>query len=567
MKYQFGHKIHPLKSLTSALLIFFMLYFIGCAATAPPPGGPKDTEGPKLISSSPQNGSVNISPTTEIEFTFSEAISPRSVANSVVVRPALSSETSIDVSGNTVRINFQDSLQSQTTYIVSLGRSLKDYRDNPVQKNVQVAFSTGDQIDQNKITGKIYHVSKENQIKVLAWNKKRFQNDSLKKIAPDYLTAVDSTYSFSLTNLSSGTYYLLAVSSSRNSFQKVSSQDKVALPNIFPIKVSRDSTVQNISFYMTDDNLLQRFRVKRIETEGQYVKATFNQPIAQKNWSNVEMSIDDSIHAIYKWRDDKKPKQLKAYFDSLQADTNLTCTINNLLNRRQEKILAPQDQKNFNFRPKKDTIKPALQSAVPKNKSSKVKLNAPIYLNFTEPIRNIDSTDISFFNGADSTTIDWRKETIDANSIKIVPAKELEVDQNYFIKIHSQNWEDLLGNSFQDSIVTIKFNTVNKSNYGYLSGTIEGISNLNPTNIYLRANKIDGNYSSSIKLTETGNFKFNDLFAGNYTLSLWYDKNGNGIFDTGSLFPPTSAEYYQSFPQTIKIRPRWEKSGIKLEIQ
>jgi hypothetical protein len=45
---------------------------------------------------------------------------------------------------------------------------------------------------------------------------------------------------------------------------------------------------------------------------------------------------------------------------------------------------------------------------------------------------------------------------------------------------------------------------------------------------------------------------------GKYTLSLIYDKNQNGKYDLGTLFPFAAGEKKITFPDTLSARGRWE---------
>ena len=65
-----------------------LLLLLGCAAIAPPPGGPKDTISPYLLNNFPQTN-FNINNKQKIIFEFNELIDPKSVPYSVHIEPQI----------------------------------------------------------------------------------------------------------------------------------------------------------------------------------------------------------------------------------------------------------------------------------------------------------------------------------------------------------------------------------------------------------------------------------------------------------------------------------------------
>lgn len=57
-----------------------------CARQSSPMGGPKDEDPPMLISSNPDNESINVKP-TEIELLFNEYIKVENPTNQIIITP------------------------------------------------------------------------------------------------------------------------------------------------------------------------------------------------------------------------------------------------------------------------------------------------------------------------------------------------------------------------------------------------------------------------------------------------------------------------------------------------
>ena len=123
----------------------------GCANPVAPTGGPRDTTPPALVSSVPETGSVRVTDPV-VEVTFDEALDPASVREAVTLTPAPDRPPFVEASGKRLRIEL-DELRPGTTYIVTIGTGLRDARSVAIKSPIQLAFSTGDRIDDGELTG------------------------------------------------------------------------------------------------------------------------------------------------------------------------------------------------------------------------------------------------------------------------------------------------------------------------------------------------------------------------------------------------------------------------------
>jgi hypothetical protein len=61
-----------------------------------------------------------------------------------------------------------------------------------------------------------------------------------------------------------------------------------------------------------------------------------------------------------------------------------------------------------------------------------------------------------------------------------------------------------------------------------------------------------------------GRFHFDSIPAGNGTMELFTDKNGDGLLTKGSLTPWVPPEPFRVFPDTIEARKNWDVEGVTL---
>lgn len=140
-------------------LLFFLFGLIiagiaACATPIAPTGGPADKDGPKVEYTSPETGTTNFTGRTFV-FQFDEFIGRSSVQGAITVEPDLGIEYDVSWRRKTMTIEFEERFPDSTTVIIKLGTDLSDTRNNKMERPVTLAISTGNEIDEGKIMGRI----------------------------------------------------------------------------------------------------------------------------------------------------------------------------------------------------------------------------------------------------------------------------------------------------------------------------------------------------------------------------------------------------------------------------
>ncbi|MCP9292993.1 Ig-like domain-containing protein [Gracilimonas sediminicola] len=144
---------------TRQKLLFFLFGLIiagiaACATPIAPTGGPADKDGPKVEFTSPETGTTNFTGRTFV-FQFDEFIGRSSVRGAITVEPDLGIEYDVSWRRKTMTIEFEERFPDSTTVIIKLGTDLSDTRNNKMERPVTLAISTGNEIDEGKIMGRI----------------------------------------------------------------------------------------------------------------------------------------------------------------------------------------------------------------------------------------------------------------------------------------------------------------------------------------------------------------------------------------------------------------------------
>jgi hypothetical protein len=134
------------------------------------------------------------------------------------------------------------------------------------------------------------------------------------------------------------------------------------------------------------------------------------------------------------------------------------------------------------------------------------------------------------------------------------------------MKIDERLISDMAGNRAGDSIRTYIFKTYSQDSLGSVSGTVAINSDIDTAGIpYLKFKSVTDNKAFTFSIMGK-HFNF-QLPSGKYILNGFIDRDANGRQDFGSLFPLKLAETGAVYPDTVRIRSRFESAGIEFIIK
>jgi hypothetical protein len=549
-----------------SLFITLSFLFYNCAAQGPPGGGPVDETPPSLVSTYPEEGATNVDTNSELEFIFSEPIDPRSVEGSLTIIPEIKQSPQVKVSRSKITVKFHEPLDKNTTYIVSFGRSVKDYRSNVVSDEIKLAFSTGDSIDEGVITGKVYNIPEKFKSQVWVYRKKEFFPDSLLGAKPDYFAEANERGQYQVTNLPEGEYRLIAVASTSPRKFFIMQDDYLALPQKDPIILkSKTDIIVEVNFFLSK-MYIKPFQLLAANVRDSYVELVFSRRINEKCIKNAEFLISDYLSAniVSKWVDESEMGKVYLDVSGLKDKETYKISVKKICDDLDNSLFSSR-YVNFIWYDRPDTISPKLISSYPSNRSVDIPLESNIKLNFSEPIKKERITGNIEIYTVDSVNIAFSWEWIDDNSLLLKPNFKLESATQYIIEAVTNRWEDYRRNAFADSIIIINFTTVDVSRFGSISGRVISDKNVNFDELVVEVAMIkNSEYVKRTSLDSAGNFLFPELLEGKYAISIWEDKNKNNKYDKGNLYPFRIAEPYKSYIETIDVRSRWETAGVEL---
>jgi len=542
-------------------IILLLVFLAGCAAQGPPGGGPVDKTGPELLSSFPENGTINVNRQTGIVLNFSETIEPRSAESNLMITPNPKQPVIVKTNQKRVSIDFVDPLHENTTYIISFGRGIQDYQKNRSENNVTVAFSTGDSIDAGTISGTVYDIPKKHKVQVWAFRKCDSFPDSILGYTPDYKTSVEKDGSFSLTNLARGDYRLLAVSSESPKITFIDENCLLGIPAIDPVAINhRDAMVSDVSFRL-GKFYLKPFRLLKASMADDKTEMLFSRSLDREQNINANIQITNDAQIQSFWISDSEPKTMILNTRGMIPDAEYTVQVDRIVDDLGE-MLKTNNTATFTYTESFDTIGPEIAMTLPANGAKNISLNAKIRIDFSEALKSAISDSSILFISRDSIPVDylfsWRGE----NSIILSPKAGLASAMEYRITCDCSGLIDLASNHFQDSLFTLSFSMVDANSFGSISGRVHLSDTLGS---YLMLSCIpakEGSFPATVSIPEPGIYNVDNLLPGAYRFEIWEDLNDNGKWDRGKLKPFIPAEPYRSYPDVINVRARWETAEV-----
>lgn len=183
----------------------------GCGQIGMPTGGSRDSIPPQLLGASPALQSTNVTG-NKITLTFNEYVEVREAQTNVLVSPFPKKNPVVDNKLKTITVKLKDTLMPNTTYSINFGDAIVDVNEGNVLKGFTYVFSTGNNIDSLKLSGKVIvaETGKADST-IVAMLYRNADDSSVQKRKPDYIAKPGGDGSFVFVNLPSGDFKIYAL--------------------------------------------------------------------------------------------------------------------------------------------------------------------------------------------------------------------------------------------------------------------------------------------------------------------------------------------------------------------
>lgn len=502
------------------LIFLFPLILIGCAQVGQLSGGGKDDFAPKPLAGKtlPPSESTNFQGNS-FEMTFDEFVQLNNPQQTLFIVPN-HAKPKASVHKKTVRIEWEEQLQENTTYVIYMNGTVKDVTENN-DSLISYVFSTGDRIDSLR-----YYVTVRD-----AWT-----NDWVKDATVGLFNSQDSLkpYYFSKVNrfgiaqfdyLKAGTYQLKAFIDDNKdmqiqpteaiAFRSESIQLDSSIVDSIPLRISKPAVQEKITTFK-----FQSPESFIVGANFPLDDALFRMNGQSIGHSSIRKINSDSVQLFFPVKD-------LSTFDLIVQAGSLSDTSTIRLTER-EKNATLQVSPEFN-----------LQNLGPHQSFSFL---------INDKIEKIDTSKIYLTDPSDSSIVPF-KVSFNLNRF------EIQLDRSQHSQVALQLKKGAIASEqahFSDSTTFIAQLKTEKD-FGLIN--LKASSFGEQIIVELLQNE---KVVSSVVLNDQKEHAFRSLTPGEYSFRVIKDHNKNGRWDTGNAVLDLQPEEVLWFSTPTKVRANWD---------
>jgi len=518
-----------------AVLLTALCMLDSCSQVVPPTGGKKDTLAPVITKSIPQNREKNYKGQF-IDLTFNEGIRLDNANQKIVITPQPDEAFRTKVRPNGFRILFDKPLKDSTTYTFNFADAVKDANEGNAAPNLKLVFSTGNQIDSLRIRGTVTDLQTGRPV-LNALVGLYLPSDTLTpvKIKPYFFSRTDTSGTFSLENIRSGTYRLFAFDDKNLSLLYNPGAERIAfLQDSLVINKNNDTLrFALFPYYNTPP------RVSRTEQRTATYTLVFDRGLSTytARFENPKDSLPSFLRA---------PGELTFFNTSTSTDTirvqlSAVDSLGNVATLKQ----------NIRFRQAVRADKPIpLEVTVRPGAGDDVERNARITLQFSKPIARITPDSIRLLaDSLNPLALTGEHFTWSDNRTRLVISRQTSARKAVRFLLGKGAFISVLGDS--SAAVRFQYPLRNVENYGILFGRV------NTQEAKVIVELLDETYKV-VDQQLTKEYRFVSVKPGKYRLRVILDRNGNGKWDSGNLPDRKQPEPISFFPTLINLKQNYE---------
>ena len=561
---------------------FFILLLcaFSCAQVKPLTGGEKDTIPPNIIKSIPERFSTNTN-SDYFFFEFDELIDASTLREKLIISPFYNGSFEVKTKKNTITIFFDSLFEDNTTYIFNFADGVTDVTERNPSLNSKFVFSTGDKIDSSYVSGVIHNPLKNELVEgvlVGLYNKEDSLDLFHKK--PVYFSLTDEDGRFRIENLKKDEYTIYAFFDENNNLQ---AEYKKELFGFLEESILIGDSIENLYIPIFNEDLTNLELLRKRE-RGSVVDLVYNKKIKEYKVScveNISYSLsDNNLLSVYRNKVQKDSVFLKVSVKDVNnyiAEDSFYIKFSEEVNTNNEtkssfKLKSNNADDSIEF--KLETNKPLIKYSIDniEIKYDTVELPKKFYGYYTKKKSN-NLIEGKMFIQVDSASkyIEKIKKDIIADSLGFENDSIYKSVSGYYKRLNTSklSLEIKKGSIItidNDSIKTIKedLRIRGKDYYGGLSGSVVNIEN----NKNIIVELVNEKFTQIINNKMKGySFDFQNIPPGKYYLRVIEDKNNNYEWDYYSIKKKIDSERITYYPELIEVLSNWTIEDLLFDVE
>lgn len=576
------------------LLLLTLLLAASCAKQGMPSGGPKDVTPPRVLSASPESGTLNFDGNTFV-IQFDEYVVVKDAENNILVSPPMDPKPEYSTKGHGIQVKIRDSLQPNTTYLFQFKEAIADFNEGNLLPSFEYVFSTGDSLAGHTLRGTVVDAltaaASEEAVTVLLYTADEYAKmlaDSLKhtpdsvkaerpKARPAYITRADKQGRFQFNHIAAGNYYVVALEDGDKNMQVGATEPVAFLTGIqttIAINDSLGTSSKADSTQAADSTARRRCRadVEKLQLR-MYKPENQQQRITSSKFVQTGKAVLTALEPL-------QNPTVKANGETLgwnlnaKRDTLTVWTAREKCDSLRLIVLDPSginDTLTLRWHSKRGQSQSTSQIPTALKLSCKDKLNYYDSLWIAMPMpmdigRSKTDSAVSVLRLKDSSMsqVDVR---FDTNRMKALILCTFLPGEKYEIRVAARQFTTLWGHTNDSLKATVQVTTT--ADYGNLRLTLKALADSTGQGITtgkavveLLDEKGKSVACQQAMLEQAKAVEFNHIAPGKYRIRLVVDRNGNGQWDAGDWHTRRQPEQTLYYKKTLDVRANWDMEEI-----
>ncbi len=516
-------RLHIVKFFLSIVSLCFLILLSNCANEIAPTGGSKDATPPQLIASFPKNETRNFKD-KKIVLRFDEFLNYSLNVAQIQVTPEMQPAAKFFVEGKKIIVNLPKALDSNMTYNIMFGNTVKDINEGNAIQDFSFCFSTGDSLDICELRGASISL---NDMKPVENIMVGLYNENIEYSKPTYFTNTDKSGSFVLRNIKRGRY-VVAAFEDKNLNRIFDRGDGIS--GFLDSIVALEDTILGLKL-----NLFPSTNGKIIESvvpRGNRIDVAFSHPIEKVSVvaspsNEIEFAtLNESRDSLFYW------------YKNVGKDTvELAIIINDSTSIVKVKNQSAKDSLSYSKEKGRVGVAPL----------------SPIHIILSNPLEKIDISKITILEDS-LKIIGTAIANFDIEENKAVFRFTKKTGSFYVIQLNDSSLKDIFGHYSKKE--TFFFSCPKEMETGNL---VLKLSETDRSFIIIEViNDKNAVIARKFLSPLQKQIKIEGLAAGNYSLRGTFDANKNGYWDSGNFEQKIQPEMRIILKAAVTIKSGWD---------
>lgn len=530
-----------------------------CATPVPPSGGPVDRSPPQIVRSEPATGSVRVSGRT-VRVEFADWMDENSIERGLSITPEPDARPTIRWRRRAVEITFQEDFRPNTTYVLTFDRNLRTFRGGTFAQPVSIAFSTGDQIDAGRLSGRVVEPLRGDPVQgidIFAYAGPALDAEAPPPASlperPAYRTQTGSDGSFALDHVREGAYFIIALEDVNRNRRLDAGEPFAPPPQAWVLADTLGAPLDKPWIIAAQDTLapvLNRVRtlsLRHLELRFGEAVVLPNRDPEQYRLAAIDGPQPPDVATVFARAADRRFVYLTLAGPIAEGEYSLrTGPIADTLGNASAGLDA-----TFTATPSPDTLRQRFISFIP-DTTALVDGSAELLAWQRPGFRLSLPTDTMALRQSVSVTDtldvprNFSLSTTDGTTYRVEPAPALAEGEYADVRVRLDGID-----------AAQRFRRLDESEIGEITGTIER-ANAGDLVVIELFESGESTPLTQLRLSDEDAFMFTDLPEGDYRIRAFVDREGYGRWDAGSILPYRPAAPMRWVGEVVSVRPRWE---------